>query len=356
MEEITRSSVTRKRVGIAMSGGVDSTICALLLKDHYETTGFFMQLAQPDMIQQVKRVKDIASRIGIELHIIDLRRQFQQKILACFTRSYFYGLTPNPCMICNKEIKFGLCLDVMLAAGMNCVATGHYARIDCTDGLYHLYKGSDPDKDQSYFLARLTQEQLSRILFPLGDMTKKETYVLAQQMGFMDFEGRESQDVCFLDDQRIGDYLEKNEPTLAATGPIVTADGRVLGQHHGLFRYTIGQRKGLGLPDATPWYVLAIEREENRIVVGKEDALYRDCIMIRNIHWLAGRLPEPEINYQVRIRYSHPGADAAITMISDDCCRIIFNEKQRAITPGQFAVIYKDNEVIGSGEIIRELC
>ncbi len=337
-----------------MSGGVDSTSCALLLKSKYEISGYFMRLVQPDIALQQARVEDIAARIGIELHIIDLREQFEKKILAYFSGSYFDGLTPNPCMLCNREIKFGLFMEAILAAGMDSIATGHYARVQETNGLFHLYKGIDSDKDQSYFLARLTQSQLGRVLFPLGDMMKEETYALAEKNGFMDFRGIESQDVCFLGPESLGSYLEKRLPDRALPGPIMTRDGREIGRHGGLFRYTIGQRRGLGIPDATPWYVLAIEKEGNIIVVGKEDDLYRDHIGIKNVHWLAGLPPVHQTGYQVRIRYSHRGAEATVNRIGEDYFRLTFSKKQRAVTPGQFAVIYRDDEVIGSGEIFLE--
>jgi tRNA-uridine 2-sulfurtransferase len=337
-----------------MSGGVDSTSCALLLKDRYEISGFFMRLTQPDFDRQQARVEDIAARIGIKLHIVDLREQFEEKILAYFSGSYFDGLTPNPCMLCNREIKFGLFMEAILAAGMDCIATGHYARVQKMDGLFHLYKGLDPDKDQSYFLARLNQRQLGRVLFPLGDRQKEETYALAEGHGFMAFRGIESQDVCFLGPESLGSYLEKRLPDRALPGPIMTRDGCEIGRHDGLFRYTVGQRRGLGIPDATPWYVLAIKKEGNKIVVGKEVDLYRDHIDIKNVHWLAGLPPVHETGYQVRIRYSHRGAEATVKKTSEDCCQLTFREKQRAVTPGQFAVLYRNDEVIGSGEILPE--
>ena len=338
-----------------MSGGVDSTACALLLKDRHEIVGFFMHLAQPDIARQRQRVEDIAARIGIGLHVVDLRLEFEKKILAYFSGSYFDGMTPNPCMLCNREIKFGLFMETILAAGMDCMATGHYARVREIDGLFHLYKGIDPDKDQSYFLARLTQRQLGRVLFPLGDREKEEAYVLAERYGFSGFRGIESQDICFLGQEGLGSYLEKRRPAGTLPGPIMTRSGRELGRHNGLFRYTIGQRRGLGLPDATPWYVLAIVKKENKIIVGKEEDLYRDCIGITNIHWLTDQPPLQETGYRVRIRYSHRGAEATVTRITDTHYKITFRKKQRAVTPGQFAVIYRGDEVIGCGEILTDL-
>lgn len=338
-----------------MSGGVDSTVSALLLRDHYRIDGFFMRLAQPDFDHDKRRVEAIAARIGIPLHVIDCRKSFEEKVLAYFTESYFDGLTPNPCMRCNREIKFGLLMETMLSCGMDGIATGHYARIETREDGRHLCRGKDPAKDQSYFLARLTQEQLKRILFPLGEMIKKETYRIAERYGFTDFQGRESQDVCFLGRNELAEFLKKRRTDITGQGPITTDDGRILGSHKGLFRYTVGQRRGLGLPDASPWYVLDIDIAGNRLIVGKKSELYQDRLMLRRMHWLSGKPPADSAGYQVRIRSTHRGAEATIRLEADNRCEITFREKQRAVTPGQFAVIYKECEVIGSGEIFRNI-
>ncbi|MDR3629052.1 MAG: tRNA 2-thiouridine(34) synthase MnmA [Desulfocapsaceae bacterium] len=343
----------RKRVGVAMSGGVDSTACALILKADCEVRGFFMELAQPDIARQKELAQERADRIGIHLDIIDLKRQFKDKVLSYFSGRYFAGLTPNPCMVCNGEIKFGLFMEAMLAADMDLVATGHYARVHEDCGRYRLLAGTDRKKDQSYFLARLNQQQLSRVLFPLGAMRKEETYLLMERHGFADFRRQESQDICFLGRESAGDYLARLLPEKTVPGPVMTRDGRQIGTHRGLFRYTIGQRRGLGLPDATPWYVLAVEAEGNRIIVGKEDDLYSGRIRIGNLHWTAGRPAAEEIEYTVRIRYSHRGATAVLRRLDQDCYELAFAERQRAVTPGQFAVIYTGDEVVGAGEILR---
>lgn len=334
-----------------MSGGVDSTSCALILQKEYDVNGFFMELAQPDIDKQKRQVQDVADRIGIKLISIDLRQKFQNKVLDYFTDSYFAGRTPNPCMICNREIKFGLFMDAIIAAGMDLVATGHYARVKKQNGLFHLYKGVDPTKDQSYFLAKLSQSQLSRVLFPLGEQNKEETYQFIEKKGFPHFRGQESQDVCFYKN-KTSDFLETINTNKPGSGDIVTADGRVLGSHNGLFRYTIGQRRGLGISDATPWYVTRLDGETNQVIVGKNDDLLDDTIEIKKIDWISGSEPDFSREYQVKIRYSHSGSTATLTKIGDNRCKISFAKQQRAITPGQFAVIYLDDEVIGSGEII----
>lgn len=334
-----------------MSGGVDSTACALLVKKQYSATGYYMKLAQPDLAAQLQRVKDIASRLEIPLRIIDLQEQFQKKVLDYFSSSYFKGLTPNPCVICNKEIKFGLFMDSIIGDGNDLVATGHYACVESSDDGYSLAKGVDATKDQSYFLSRLTQDQLGRVIFPLGKMAKQEIYNYVERNGFTDFRGQESQDVCFLGDTKVGDYLNTRK-TVENSGPIQSTDGTLLGTHRGLHLYTIGQRRGLGLPDATPWYVVGLNPEENCLIVGKQHELHRTTINVNQMHWISGHCPDLEQEYPVHIRYSHKGATARIKKLDHENFLLTFQEPQRAITPGQFAVIYHRNQVLGSGVIL----
>jgi len=344
--------VNRERIGIAMSGGVDSTAAALILCKNASIEGFFMRLAQPDYDRQLQRVSKLAEKLEIPLNIIDLREDFARKVLDYFAASYFGGTTPNPCMICNLEIKFGLFQQAILAQGMDRMATGHYARVARDQAGYHLLDGLDPVKNQAYFLARLTQRQLARIVFPLGEMRKSEVYAFVRRHGFTDFEGNESQDVCFLANESIGQYLEQRYPEAVRSGPVLSADGRELGRHSGLFRYTIGQRRGLGIPDASPWYVTAIDATRNALIVGKNEELLQTSIELRDIHWLSETAPDQNEVYSVRIRYSHSGASARIEQTDQHLVRVIFQEPQRAITPGQFAVIYRRDEVLGSGIII----
>lgn len=334
-----------------MSGGVDSTACALLLQKKYEVHGFFMQLAQPDLSQQLQRIKDIAAQCNIPLTVIDLRARFEEKVLNYFAASYRNGRTPNPCMICNPEIKFGLFMDAILEQGMERIATGHYANIVEVDGCFFLQQGDDEIKDQSYFLARLHQQQLARVEFPLGAMTKSAVYDLVEEHGFTDFRGRESQDVCFLGEESIGHFLETRQAGTATGGDIVDSHGQILGHHNGIVNYTIGQRRGLGIAAATPLYVIRIDAAENRIIVGENDALFQESITIQDVLWNCDKEPRQGHDYLVRIRYGHRGQQARIKQIANDHYRIVFTEKQRAVTPGQFVVIYDENRVIGSGEI-----
>lgn len=338
-------------IGIAMSGGVDSTATALLLREQYSIEGFFMRLAQPDFEYHKERVENLAERLSIRLHIIDLREQFSKQVLDYFSGAYFSGTTPNPCVICNREIKFGLFQEAILAAGMDCMATGHYARISQDSNGYHLLDGIDPLKNQSYFLSRLTQHQLSKVVFPLGDKHKSETYEFVKSHGFTHFEGQESQDICFLGSESVGRFLESHYPEKIIKGPIISIEGKKVGQHDGLFRYTIGQRRGLGIPDATPWYVTGIDAANNTLIVGKAEDLFRTEINVIDLNWISGNVPELDKNYKVRIRYSHKGSLARVEPLEGNRGRILFEERQRAVTPGQFAVIYDGEEVLGSGVI-----
>lgn len=338
-------------IGIAMSGGVDSTACALMLQERYQVKGFFMRLAQPDFNQQKDRVETVAKEIGVELTIIDLRKEFEQAVLNYFTGSYFNGLTPNPCVICNREIKFGLFLDAILRAGMDKMATGHYARIALENNVYQLKAGVDPKKDQSYFLSRLSQKQLASVIFPLGEKDKESIYSFVESKGFTHFRGQESQDVCFLEKNQIGIFLDSKKPATNAIGNIVSTDGKVMGKHTGLFHYTIGQRKGLGISHPEPLYVVGIDAKNNSVIVGSNDELFNTTIRVKDLHWLKGSPPDLGSQYNVRIRYSHRGSLAHISLGENGNGTIVFKEPQRAITPGQFAVVYNNNELLGSGII-----
>lgn len=334
-----------------MSGGVDSTASALMLREKADITGFFMNIGQPDFDNQKTRVVEIADKIGVPLTIIDLREQFNDLVLKYFSDSYKAGITPNPCVICNKEVKFGLFAETMLQSGAEFIATGHYAVVEKNDDLFVLKQGVDPIKDQSYFLCRLSQQQLAHFIFPLGSYEKAAIYDFVKEKGFTDFEGKESQDVCFLKDTKVGEYLEQLEASMGGPGEITTIDGRVLGQHKGLHHYTIGQRKGLGISDVTPFYVIGLDATSNRVLIGKNDDLLKASLTVTDMHWMSGFEPELDREYMVRIRYTHRGTSAALKKISDRCFMIVFSSPQRAVTPGQFAAVYDGNTLIGSGVI-----
>ena len=346
-------------VGVALSGGVDSAMAAhILLEQGYAVVGFFMELAQPELDKDRRRAEAVAARLGIELRSVDLRRAFRRRVLDYLREQYRRGLTPNPCLVCNREIKFGLLRQAMEAAGITRMATGHYAILRQDDGP-RLCKGADSGKDQSYFLAGLGRNQLAGLLLPLGRYHKRETVAMATAHGFTQsfspgftgFAG-ESQDVCFLSGQSVGNFLanelgEKN-------GPILTTAGKEIGRHRGLFRYTIGQRRGLnlpvGLPDATPWYVVRLDTKRNAVIVGKSEELFAKSLTTSQANWLRRPADFSDL-FTVRIRSNHAGGAARLVPEANDGLIINFIEPQRAVAPGQFAVIYRDDEVLGSAVI-----
>ncbi len=348
-----RSCVKKSRVGVALSGGVDSTAAALLLKRHYNVTGFFMQLAQPDIKRQIARVRCVADKLDIPLHIVDLADAFERCVLDYFDSSYRRGLTPNPCVVCNAEIKFGLLLDAVTEAGMEKMATGHYVRLEQSKHGYHLYKGADAAKDQSYFLCRLRQSQLARLIFPLGEHIKEHLYGYVEECGIGSFRGSESQDVCFLQDLKVGEYLRHRFAFIP--GAIVATDGTELGRHAGIGNYTIGQRRGLGISAQEPLYVVEIDADLNQVVVGGEDELHSRDLLLDDLRWIAGREPSLDQPFQAKIRSTHTGSTAELRPAANCRMHLRFQEAQRAASPGQFAVLYRGDEMLGSGEIVKQL-
>ncbi len=342
-------------IGIALSGGVDSTAAALLLGREHRVRGYLMNIGQPDFDRQQEQAATIARRLAIDLRVVDLRQDFSRLVLDYFAATYRAGMTPNPCMICNRSVKFGLFMDHIRADGCTVMATGHYARIARIDGKIALLRGLDQIKDQSYFLARLHPEQLEQIRFPLGSMAKEDTYRFIEQQGFQGFRGNESQDVCFLHDTTIAEHLAATSIHPARPGPIVTTTGEQIGSHRGLLHYTIGQRRGIDLPDQSPWYVTAIDAETNTLAVGKAEDLLQTRLLARRANWLSGVPPRAGERFLVRIRSTHRGSGAVIEEIDDDSFALHFSEPQRAVAPGQFAVLYDGERVIGSGEICPHL-
>jgi len=354
MDEFCRLDIGNKKIAVAMSGGVDSSVVAALLMERgARVQGVFMALAQPDLAGQIARVRGVADLLGIPLAVIDLGETFKREVVDYFCDSYFAGKTPNPCVVCNRMVKCGkLLAHVRTYLGADFLATGHYARIQTSPGpKFHLLKGVDPKKDQSYFLSGLGQEQLAQLLFPLGGMEKDEVYRLAAGCGFSFQAREESQDVCFLKDVSVGDFLAGCRPSPPLPGRIVTLQGRDLGAHQGIHLYTIGQRRGLAIPDSTPYYVVGLDAGKNRVLVGKEADLLHGRLVLSKVSWLAGTPPQLPGVYAVKIRYRHQAAEAEVFAREDGGALVVFAEQQRAITPGQFAVLYAGDEVIGAGEI-----
>ncbi|MHB8811296.1 MAG: tRNA 2-thiouridine(34) synthase MnmA [Desulfobulbaceae bacterium] len=344
--------MTREKIGVAMSGGVDSSVTACLLQRlGFEVHGFFMQLPLTGGTrEQVRRVETLAGRLAIPLHTIDMSNFFTGTVISYFVRTYLRGCTPNPCVICNEQVKFGVLFREMRARGMERMATGHYARIGRSENdVPVLRRGLDPCKDQSYFLCRLGRETLTRLLLPLGERTKKEVYHLAAEMNLQGVHGPESQDVCFLAGSSVAAFIA-GQGIPEQPGDIVTDGGKVIGRHRGLWHYTIGQRRGLSLPDASPWYVRELDAFHNRLLVCKKEALLARRALLSEVRWLG---EEPALPWQVlvQIRGRHSPTPAVLTCAGPGQWHLDFTQPQRAVTPGQFAVFYLGDAVLGSGII-----
>jgi tRNA-specific 2-thiouridylase len=351
----------RKLIAVAISGGVDSSAAAMLLKKSgHEVIGFHMRLWY-DARTQIKikqscnklevateRAERVCDALGIPFHLIDLKDIFRSLVVEDFCYGYRRGRTPNPCIVCNKYIKFGLLLEKAMTFGADYLATGHYARVEHFDGAFHLLKGVDATKDQSYVLYTLGQEKLSRILFPLGDFLKTKVRTIAMQNGLPTATVRGSQDICFIDG-RYSDFLSHNIDA-AIPGEIINGRGEVLGCHRGIQFYTIGQRQKLGLTAERPLYVTKIEPEHNRIVVGAEEELYSRELIAREINWIPEKRDTDALEVTAKVRYKSP--DTAATVHTEASgARVNFYQPQRAVTPGQAVVFYKNSEVIGGGTI-----
>jgi len=341
-----------EKIGIALSGGVDSSVSAALLQEQgYRVHGFFMRLPVAGTEEQARRVRAVARKLAIPLFLVDMVKYFSDRVIAYFVDSYLQGLTPNPCVICNRRIKFGLLAEEIRKQGMHRMATGHYARIECSArGLPLLRRGLDSKKDQSYFLCRLSGSQLRQTVLPLGGLTKGEVRRMAAARQLNDIHGPESQDVCFLAGETIPSFFTAHG-LRERPGDIVTAGGRVIGRHRGLWRYTIGQRRGLNLPDATPWYVRELDAENNRVMVCKGEELLTRRVMISDVRWHGEEPPLPWHGL-VQIRGRHTPSPARVGQIGGKWY-IDFDQSQRAVTPGQFAVFYRQDVLVGSGIMLR---
>jgi tRNA-specific 2-thiouridylase len=354
------------RVAVAMSGGVDSSTAAALLKnDGYEVIGLTMRLwdqrlddpedmgrcCSPEDIHDARRVAD---QIGIPHYVVNLRQAFEEEVVNYFVEEYLRGRTPNPCIRCNDRIKFGLLLRKAEELGAKALATGHYARIelDPWKKRYVLRRGQDRNKDQSYFLFKMTQDQMARVLFPLGEKSKAEVRQQALQLGLRVARKRESQEICFIPDDNYRRFMEERKgKEIFRPGEIVNRQGEVLGFHRGLHAYTIGQRRGLGIGTPHPHYVLALDIEKNQVVAGRKEELLANGLIAAGVNWISFPKLEGKMEAWVQIRYRHPGALAMISPGEDERVRVDFKAPQKAVTPGQAVVFYQGDEVLGGGWI-----
>ncbi len=351
-----------KKAIIAMSGGVDSSVAAYLMqKQGYDCTGVTMKLFQ-GMNSDSKRTccsaedaldaQCVARQLKIPFYVFNFTSDFQTEVIDRFVTDYENGRTPNPCIDCNKYLKFGKLCHRADEMGIDVVATGHYAKIEEKNGRMILKKASDRKKDQSYVLYAMTQSQLKRVKFPLGSLTKTEVRELAEQQGFYNSNKPDSQDICFVPDGDYASFLEKHTGTTYRHGDFVKSDGTVLGEHKGIVRYTIGQRKGLGISSDKPLYVCEIRPKENKIVLGDNNDLFSKELDVCDFNWIyCATAPETSFRASVRIRYHHKEQPATIIPVDYDRIHVIFDEPQRAITKGQAAVLYDDDTVIGGGTI-----
>ena len=359
-EGAERKLMAKKRVVVAMSGGVDSsTAAALLVERGYEVIGVMMRLwaeggpganrcCSEEALEGARRVAQI---LGIPLHTLDYEREFKAHVVDYFIREYAHGRTPNPCLACNRYIKFDLLLRHALSLGADYLATGHYVRVRRTDGEYQLLKGVDPDKDQSYFLYMLGQKELAHLLFPLGDYTKAQVRAMARERGLPVAERPESQDLCFLADGDYRRFLKEHAPEAVRPGPIVDTSGRVLGRHKGLPFYTIGQREGLGIAAPQALYVLRLDPDRNVLVVGTADELGRRELVAGEVNFVSGRAPEGPLEVTAKIRRQGVEVPAILIPLGEDKVSLKFAWPLRDITPGQGVVFYQGEIVLGGGII-----
>ena len=364
-----------------MSGGVDSSAAAAILKEQgHELVGFTMQLwdqrrgintdengdplpSRCCSLDDVYDARRVAEELGFPFYVLNLERDFERDVVQPFVTSYLNGETPIPCVACNSRLKFASLDRLAVSLGCERVATGHYARVefDPSTDRYKLLRGLNQQKDQSYFLWELTQSQLSRAMFPLGDISKPEARDAARRHGLAVAEKKESQEICFVPDGDyagfIDRYLESEGETnrLPGAGEIVDTTGRVIGEHGGIQRYTIGQRRGIGIADERPLYVISLDVEKNQVVVGADQALLKSEFVAAGVNWVAFDNPVEPVRAEVRVRYRHTAAPATITPLENNRARVVFDEPQRAITPGQATVFYRGDEVLGGGWIVKPI-
>jgi len=366
-------------VVVAMSGGVDSSVAAALLKHNgCEVIGITMHLWDYDAVggnvhqehgcctvEDRNDARVVAGKLGIPYYVVDFREEFQKGVIERFVSEYIHGRTPNPCVACNSQVKFGVLLDKARALGADFVATGHYARVVHDGVRYILKRGMDTNKDQSYALWEMGQDELAQTVFPIGSLTKPETRLIAEQLAPRVAQKKDSYEICFIQDKGYERFLRDwtgSHPEAAENlitveepirpGPITDTKGNVLGEHRGYPLYTIGQRKGLGLAAGRPVYVVNIRPETNTVVVGEDEDLLCPSLSAERVNWQSGHRPSGVFHGQVKIRYRHEGTAATITPCGDDRVDVTFDAPQRAITPGQSVVFYDGTDVIGGG-IIR---
>lgn len=355
---------TGDRALIAMSGGVDSSVAALLLqREGYESVGVTLKLFSGESgtedlrgekaccsLESAEAARSVAVRLGMPFYVFNFSDDFRREVMERFVRAYRNGETPNPCISCNRYVKLGKLFRRAAEIGCGYVATGHYARVERGER-WLLKKGLDEGKDQSYFLYNLTQEQLEHLLLPLGGLTKAQVRELAREAGFLNAQRQESQDICFVPDGDYAGFIERYTGVQAEPGDFVGTSGQVYGRHRGIIRYTVGQRKGLGLSFPQPMYVCGLDPDKNQVVLGKSEELFSDRLIASDLNFIAvDSIPSP-MRVAARIRYRHREQPATAVQTGPDRLEVRFDSPQRAVTMGQAVVLYDGDTVIGGGTI-----
>ena len=364
MNTLQHTADKPRRVVVAMSGGVDSSVAAALLKEQgYDVIGMSMQLwdytgGEKDRygsccsLDDIYDARRVADKLDIPFYVVNFEEMFSKEVVDYFVNSYLKGETPNPCLKCNQVLKFEALLRRALELEADSLATGHYARVgyDGDSGRHLLLKGRDVSKDQSYFLFTMTQNQLKRVKFPLGNLTKTDVRSLAKKFGLNVAEKKDSQEICFVEED-YPSFISHRLGKMDVHGEIADTSGNVIGIHNGLYKYTIGQRKGLGVTKGEPLYVLKLDAAKNRLIVGPEENLFRDSLVAKETNWIGTSSPDYPIDVTAMIRYRHRGEDATVVPLPDSRVKVCFKRREKSITPGQAVVFYRGDEVIGGGWI-----
>jgi tRNA-uridine 2-sulfurtransferase len=353
------NSNNKKKVMLGMSGGVDSSVAAILLQQQgYDVIGVTLQIwphSERDdgccSLTAVEDARRVANKLGIPYYVLNMQEEFQKYVIEYFVSEYKSGRTPNPCIACNRYIKFGALLEKAKGMGVDYVATGHYAVIEKDNNRYHLKKSKDNNKDQTYVLYNLTQNQLSKTLFPLGNYTKEEIREIAKDSGLSVASKPDSQEICFVEDNDYHKFIQECTGDNTHKGEFIDIKGNILGYHEGITRYTIGQRRGLGVVTGKPMFVVDIDVENNQVVLGSNEDLFIKEIIVEDLNWISIDRLEQAMKVQAKIRYKAKEAEAEIIPIEENKVRVIFKEGQRAPTPGQSVVFYQDDFVVGGGII-----